>query len=243
MQQEEIRVVLKNEEKPSEFSTKLCTPLELDSQWKVGLTEITFSKNPLNFSFEDYLICKNFDKNVNKKVSLNPDSITSGEKLIQVINQVLREERLIPGVQFRFEEITNKALLILQPNRGVEFSKRLATVLSLKESIENKTRTESRALSEYCIDPRLHFWNIYIYSNLTKPVILGEKLFPILQTLPAENFNENYLSKSFNPPMLIPLSSYYIPDIKLKICDELGRPLRFKSSCSVLCKLVFKKSL
>ena len=241
--QEEIRVVLNNEKTPSEFSTKLFKPLMLDDNWKVALTEITFSRAPNNFSHsDDFLICKNFQKNTEKKFGLLSDAISKGEKLINLINKRLIEIGEQPGILFIFDELSHKTTLELQPGRGVQLSKRLSSVLSLQEIAENKNKKNNLMIfSKYCTDVRLHFWNIYIYSNLTKPIILGEKFFPLLQTLAIESFDEHHVSKSFNPPMFMPLSTRFIPDIDIKICDELGRNLQFRSGCSILCKLLFKR--
>jgi len=241
--QEEIRVVLNNDENAAEFTTELYKPLMLDNSWKVALTEITFSHNPVNFSSEDYLIYKNFETKKDKLIALNSETITDSKNLIDLINKNIEKSRELLGIHFWFNELQHTTRLTLQPMRGVQFSKRLASVLSLDENIENRNKkTNLIRFSNYCTDVRLHFWNIYIYSNLTKPIILGEKLYPLLQTLPLEGFDKNYISKSFNPPMFMPLSAHYIPDIDIKICDELGRPLKFKSGCSTLCKLLFKRN-
>lgn len=241
--QEEIRVVLNNDKTPSEFSSKLFKPLMLDESWKVALTEIAFSNSPNNFSPEDFLICKNFETKTDQVIRLNSDTIANGKKLIDFINNRLVEIKEQPGIQFQFDELSHKTTLTLQASRGIHLSKRLSHVLSLKEIVENKNKKkELMAFSNYCTDVRLHFWNIYIYSNLTKPIILGEKLYPVLQTLPVESFHENYMIKSFNPPMFMPLSTHFIPEIEIKICDELGRNLEFKSGCSTLCKLLFKRN-
>lgn len=236
---EEIRVVLSNTKNPAEFSTELFQALSLDDSWEVALTEIVFSSNPVNFSKEDFITCKNFDTKVDKIVALDSDTIKSGKKLIEILNSKLSP---IDGILFKFNEFSFKTTLELKPNRGVHFSKRLSSVLSLDETVENKSKTILVKISKYCTDIRLHFWNIYIYCNITKPIILGEQLYPLLQTLPVENFDENYLIKLFDPPMFIPLSSHFVPVIEIKICDELGRPLRFKSGCSTLCKLLFKRN-
>jgi len=235
-------VVLNNKETPSEFSTKLSVPLDLNDSWKVGLTEITFSHHPINFSYNDFLICKSFGKEkTNQRISLHSTTITTGQKLVEIINDRLREIKEFPAIQFQFDELTQKTSLRLEKNKGVQFSKRLASIFSFDEQLKNTSEAILTKYSKYCTNVRLHFWNIYIYSNLTEPIILGEKLYPLLQTLPIENFGENYFSKTFNPPLLMPLSLYYIPEIEIKVCDELGTPLKFRSGCSVICKLLFKK--
>lgn len=234
-------MVLTNDENPAEFTIKLSNPLTFNESWKVGLTELTLSNIPTTFSTDDFLVCKNFQTKSEVTIKLNSETVTTGEKLIEIINEKLAEKKLHPSFQFSFEELTHKTKVELDPNRGVQFSKRLSSVLSFDEIVENKKKYRVSINSQYCTDVRMHFWNIYVYSNLTKPIILGETLYPVLQTLSVECFDGSFLTKTYSPPMFMPLATHYIPDIEIKICDELGRPLKFKSGCSTLCKLLFKR--
>lgn len=246
---QETRVVLTSSNddgnKPSEFSTNLLKPLNLTGNWQVALSEITIPKCPINFDEKDCMILETFVPNgdvvYSRKVSFLPENIFSHEKLITRIHEMMKKHDKSFHGKIEFNDKTFKLIITLHRGERIIFSPRLSQVLSLEPVLENTDEDERRYASKYCVDIRLNFWNLYVYSNLNKAIILGEKLSPLLQTLSLESLEYGVLTKSYNPPVFLPIARHFIPSISIKICDEIGRPVRFSSNCSTVCKLIFMK--
>ena len=212
---QETRVVLTSSNEdgntPSEFSTHLLKPLNFTSgKWKVALSEISIPKCPVNFNEEDFIIFETFvltSKNglevvYSQKVTFDSESIFSHETLIIRINEMLRKYEIHKYFSGKIElnDKTFKMSITLHRGEKIILSHRLSLVLSMETVMQNHNESEKTFQSKYCVDVRLHFWNLYIYANLNKPVILGEKLSPLLQTLSLESFENRILTKSYNPP-------------------------------------------
>jgi hypothetical protein len=249
----EMRVVLSSENEginsASEFSTELLQPLVLSDKWKVALTEITIPQSIINFTEEHFVIFETFHLGTNNeeevlsstKIQFEKDSIASLDELQDKLTKKFMEKG-IPTSIIIFNRNTFKAEISLQKGERIKLSRGLSLIFSMERVMENVEDEEVTFFSEYCIDVRMYFWNIYIYSNLTKPIILGERLSPLLQTLPIEEFEKKrLLTKSYNPRVFLPLAKYFIPKVYFKICDELGRPLKFVTPGDTICKLLFVK--
>lgn len=243
-----MRVVLSSGENAAEFSTKLFKPLVFDGKWKVALTEITIPQSPVNFTQEDFLIYETFkadgEVTFSKKLKFKQENISSVGELQSRLTDMYKSSGMNKHHtgNFIFNEKSFKGNVKLKKGERIILSPRLAHLLSMSEIMENSSSREAEFVSEYCVDIRINFWNIYIYSNLSDTIILGEKLSQLLQTLPFENFtNERLLIKSYNPPVFLPLSKNFIPSIDIRICDELGRTLKFTKQSKTICKLLFIK--
>lgn len=187
---------------------------------------------------------KNNVKTLSKKLVLKKVG-PSLENVLQYITDTTKNNNITDfhSVQFLFNKQSHKLVISLAKGERIIFSDKIANAFSLDTLIENVDSNEEKFFtSKYCIDMRVHLWNIYLYSNLTKPIVLGDILSPLLQTLPIENFQfGQIITKSYNPPVFLELSNHFISTINIKICDEIGIPLKFHSDFPTICKLTFIK--
>ena len=98
-------------------------------------------------------------------------------------------------------------------------------------------------VSEYIVDLRMDLWNIYIYSNISKPVVLGDIFTSILQTIPHKNIKQQngYIEHSYQYPIYLSVSGDFFTSIKIKICDEKGRSIQLHHG-KILITLEFVKN-
>lgn len=304
--QDEIKVVLTStgENTPSNFSTKLLNPLNLEGNWRVALSEITISPSVINITSDEFVRFEKLEvfrykrgetraerrrrqeksievykgnphriirvgtgnyllrpgeslrnlivygkyeryiPKLSKDIHIQCKRFTSVEGLIEYIHSQVKPEDEIHS-KITFDKNSQKINVKVAENERIIFSTKLRSLFSCKSLIFNVEQPEGVTFSsDYCVDIRLHFWNIYIYSNLTNPIILGDMLSPLLQTVPLDILSEEKLSTvTFNPKIFQEISNHFIPEIKISICNELGEPLQFITDCTTICKLVFIKNV
>ena len=84
--------------------------------------------------------------------------------------------------------------------------------------------------AESLADLRLNCYNIYVYSNLVRQTLVGDVQVPLLRTVPIDKENDGkYIGLSFDRLRFRPLSSNFFEYIDIKLTDDLGEDLEFKS--------------
>ena len=112
-----------------------------------------------------------------------------------------------------------------------------------KRTIQDNFLFSTDYISNYMVDLRMDLWNLYIYTNICKPIILGDIYSPLLQTIPQENLDRDnrYLKHTYQYPIYLPVSGDFFSTIKLKICDEKGRVISIRHG-KILITLEFIKT-
>ena len=237
-------MVLMSTGKEAEFTTKLVKPLVLSKDWEVAITEINLSSNPINFTSKESFSCdclSDDGQRISEIFHFEEEIITSGDDLISRIKSLGSKSKVFPRTvrDLRWNSRSQKAELELSENSQMKFSPKLAAVLSFDESLEQSAVLETFE-SKYCVDTRLHFWNLFVYSSIISPYIVGENLLPVIQTILFGKLTKTRnITKIFKPPIFLQLSNVFLPKIDIKICDELGQVLKFPKDCTIICKLLF----
>lgn len=79
-------------------------------------------------------------------------------------------------------------------------------------------------------DVRITNYNMFVYSNLIRESLVGDKEVKLLRTIPIkEQFNGQNVSISFPKLRYHPLSSGYFEYIEIYLSDDVGEILKFKS--------------
>ncbi len=79
---------------------------------------------------------------------------------------------------------------------------------------------------------------LFIYCNVVKPQIIGDRQYPLLRTVPVV---ENCMVETIRP-QYVPVSHNFITDIEVDIRDDTGRPIPFKRG-KVITTLQFRRRL
>lgn len=143
------------------------------------------------------------------------------------------------GTMVAFNEDTQKLTIAVHEDEEISLLGRLPDIYSLPR----KLKGGEVYTSVYCVDTLIDNRTMYIYSDATKEILLGEKYLPILQT-----FAHNSTGKSndlnhtiFNPPLFLELNKHHLVRLALAIYNEIGEKARFPPDTPSIIKLVFKK--
>ena len=90
------------------------------------------------------------------------------------------------------------------------------------------------------MDVRIQHYNLYIYSSIVQPHLCGMEYLPLLRTVNVEGSEGSYISRVYEIPHYLPLSSNFIESIDIKIADDLGQNIRFQYG-KVIIKLHFRR--
>lgn len=81
---------------------------------------------------------------------------------------------------------------------------------------------------------------LYIYTDIIEYQFVGDKLAPLLRTVPVERQDSGTLNSNFTNPDYLLVNKNEIFKINIKICDDSGNNIRFIDG-KVIVKLNFKK--
>ena len=121
-----------------------------------------------------------------------------------------------------FDERSRKIQFDVAPTELVILHNRIADIYSLPNYLWGGKSYKSR----YCVDHTIDNRTLYIYSDISREVILGESKFSVIQTL-AYNAEGGTCHKSFQPPLYLKLKTNYLSEVNIYIYNELGSKVRF----------------
>lgn len=90
-------------------------------------------------------------------------------------------------------------------------------------------------------DLRISCYNIYCYSNLVRNSLVGNSQVPLLRAIAVDQENDQkHVGLSFDRLRYRPLSSNFFEYIDIRLTDDMGEDLEFKSG-KVIVTLKFKR--
>lgn len=240
----------------SEYTTYLPKALEFSAEdWECALVEISYphSFNNIHPPFDDveFTWWDTATKSLVKQVTNIPNAhYTSIEEILEAINQVKPPEfkgsldlskkrrRTVKIVLHRFEQI--KFHHILARLLGFNISTfRFNSTVGINENNFELLADRFRIKADSHADIRALHYNFYIYSNIVQPHLCGDEYLPLLRTINITGEEGDYISRVFEIPHYLPLSSNFIDFIEIKIADDLGNNIQFQYG-KILIKLHFR---
>lgn len=94
-------------------------------------------------------------------------------------------------------------------------------------------------IGKYEVDYKRTIRSLFVYSDITKPCIVGGRLAPLLRTIPVTVERDQLIATHFDSPDYHPLRITDFNSIGISIKDDSGKPIKFESG-KVLVKLHFK---
>lgn len=243
-----------NDNTTSHFITQLPKAMELDSDYEVALIEINYPH-----SFLDIIPAEKCSYSISVVDihepgarplefdacdSSNTKNIFSDQKqIISHLNSIRPPAfkgffRLIKDME------TQKVIIDLTEGDAIILTKFLADILGFDKQKHffaqgKPTKHKEKAFFRIFADrsPDLHIanYNMFIYSNLVTETLVGDSMLPILRSVPIDPEQRGkYITKSFEKPRYIPLSSNFFQNIEILICDDLGNPIKFQWGKTVI---------
>lgn len=235
----------------SNYTTQLKTPLELDDNYEVALTEFFCSSRII------VTVCKlEFIDPYNRKEKYNLNIEVSNrhkttKELIEELNMKIKllirpkinghfddliKNQRIP--QFDFDDNTSELVLIYQSPDTLIIEGTMAYILFGK----NKAITKSSVSANF---QRL-MSNITqyaaIYLDIIQDQMIGDITAPILQIVNLNPLNDSDHIHIFENPHYIPINKRLISTINIRILDLEGNQIKFSDIFSfTILKLHFRK--
>ena len=87
-----------------------------------------------------------------------------------------------------------------------------------------KTLTQGNSID----DLRRGFESLYVYSSIVEPLIVGDKIAPLLRIVPITGRHGEMVTARFDHVQYIPVLSREFGSIETEIRDHTGRPVPFE---------------
>ncbi|GFU53473.1 uncharacterized protein F54H12.2 [Trichonephila clavipes] len=165
------------ENKISHFKTQLPSPVCLNVEWEVGLSEIIYSHSWLNVNeTNNYFLYKAGDGNISSTVKRTID-VGCYETMLDIISAV---QLALPKNPNRFTIIYNKATKRVKINAVQGSSLHLENLGELL-GFKRNAIIIGNMKSEFVADAWSNFSVFYVYSDLISPQIVGDTQAPLLR--------------------------------------------------------------
>lgn len=236
----------------TEYATKLPHALQLDGQWEVGLTEMTYPLTWYNVEKDDCSIELEFSTTEHPhgailKYPVPEGRYVSARELVEEIRRVVhkhlaklidfRNTSLKPADYFNvvFNDKTQKATIVA-PDCKVVMSPKLADLLGFESCVLNQEKSEGVS----AVDLNRGYNNLFVYCNVVVDGIVGDVRAPLLRTINVRGQYGDSVREIFTKPLYIPLRRSCFDTIEISIKGETGRPVSFNSGSSCV-TLHFKR--
>ncbi len=214
----------------AQYTTKLNSLSELDGEWEVGLTEISFPfemENALEGECYFYLSRGDSDRPV--KITLPAghyrtlDEIDSSVKVATMLRMNLLSVENVP-VDFSFVKNQSRVRMRLHPNYTVEFGVVLARLLGFRHGI---TYSETSILANTRMRFRSIIRSIYVYCDLVEHVHVGDTKAPLLRVVNRTYSVDENVHRTFNPMLYVPLQKKCFDSVEINLMTDSGEPVPF----------------
>ena len=240
------------ENKSNSFKNKLSFPLLLRNQdkWKVSLRSLAYPKVKNIYSKQCFFTVKVNGGTENVKIMLDDSYVTSGIKLIYLLNSKVKETLSSFSVQnLPVFNLTNKLVELQTNDFECHLNGDLLKMLGLTHSYQYKGLVyspQSKVLAVlemnlFLLQPQ----EMLIISNIVEEAFYAQSRPKILRIVPiisnqTESNAYNYIQ--FDDEDFIPLKMDRIDDIEIRIMSRKGELIQFIESQDVKCQLEFKQS-
>jgi len=147
-----------------------------------------------------------------------------------------------------FREIRDVGLREL-PDAKVELTVPSETVITFDEKLKdllgfvNTTFFEGTYISDYIIELSAGITEVYVYTDIIEPSLLGHAFAPILKIVPIANEKSDQIVKYFSVPLYFKVKKQHFDTIKIELRTSRGTPIQFISGKSSLVLNFRKRNL
>jgi len=213
----------------AQYTTKLNSQVELDGDWEVGLTEISFPFEIENVQEgECYFYLSQDGTGASIKITLPAghyiglDDITHQVKVSTMQQLHFSSIDQVP-IDFSFAKNHNRVRMRLLQNCTVKFSVVLARLLGFRHGIPHS----DNSMADYRMRYRSIIRSIYVYCDLVEHVPVGDTKAPLLRVVNRARSGEGNVHRAFNPVMYVPLQKKCFESVEINLMTDIGMPVPF----------------
>ncbi|GFT46960.1 uncharacterized protein F54H12.2 [Trichonephila clavipes] len=201
------------ENKISHFKTQLPSPVCLNGEWEVGLSEIIYPHSWLNVNeTNNYFLYKAGDGNISSTVKRTID-VGCYETMLDIISAV---QLALPKNPNRFTIIYNKATKRVKINAVQGSSLHLENLGELL-GFKRNAIIIGNMKSKFVADAWSNFSVFYVYSDLISPQIVGDTLAPLLRIVRTKGKDGETISQYYDRPQYLPLVRHSFQTIQSEL--------------------------
>ena len=247
--------------KLSEYTIHLETPLEVGDAYEVGLCEIQYPQSWDNIRrgsnrLSTHLIIKETDEvESNFDIEIPPGYYDSLPELMEKVRSSYTKNKEgefeLKGLKMIYNKTTRRVHVIADKMRYManDYQVTSSVTITLKDDVaralglQNGTKisTGESIVSEFPATVTGGFHQMYVYTDIIPPQPHPDGNVSILRTIAIDGKpNQEYLSKRFQNVYYMPLSRDIISTISFAILDETGKRVGFNFG-KVLLVLHFRK--
>ncbi|GFX53828.1 uncharacterized protein F54H12.2 [Trichonephila clavipes] len=212
------------ENKISHFKTQLPSPVCLNGEWEVGMSEIIYPHSWLNVNeTNNYFLYKAGDGNISSTVKRTID-VGCYETMSDIISAV---QLALPKNPNRFTIIYNKATKRVKINAVQGSSLHLENLGELL-GFKRNAIIIGNMKSEFVADAWSNFSVFYVYSDLISPQIVGDTQAPLLRIVRTKGKDGETISQYYDRPQYLPLVRHSFQTIQSELRLNSGNFVPFE---------------
>ena len=229
----------------SKYTVELKTPLQLEGDYEVGLSQIQYPRtwNNIRKGRNGFVIRWKIPKSKPYVISkrIPPGYYSSIDDLVSMIRQRIMSLAVgkLKGIQIEYHASSRKVKIFnsnvtFENMQGVSFPVRVnikfrgdvARLLGFKET--SRISPNGITYSPFHAMPDGGFSFMYVYCNLIEQQIVGDTNAPCLRTINVATVPDgNNVSNDFSKIFYMPITKRYINSIEFSIADDSGRLVDF----------------
>ena len=180
---------------------------------------------------------QDWDKRLKTTITLPPHSFTRVSDIIPYLNHEVKDF----NVSFKSSKNNYLTMDIDNKDTTVEFSNTLRDIFAFDKN-EYRGIGSYRSSDVFSLTRRIQF--LYLYSNISDYVRVGNTEAPLLAVIPFQSTNTcgDLVEKSFNVPMYVHVSRDFISQIDIYIYDGSGELVPFTDQAVTSIRLHYRKA-
>lgn len=173
-------------------------------------------------------------------IDLPPRSFAHQEDAVPFLNNALRQRLKDFTITFSLEKKKILKLTLTDSTTSITFSDTLRDIFAFDQNRYDKAGSYL-ASDIFSLTRRIHY--LYIYSNVSAYVRIGNTEAPLLAVIPFESDTRRSLlrEKKFKNPMYVSVIAEHISQIDIAIYDGAGELVPFTSDAVTSLRLHFRQ--
>lgn len=215
------------------YFTRLPQPIDLDSDYEVGLSEILFTDTYYNIKegHKYWLQLRTTEESDDIQVDAPPGQYSSAAQFIGAINKALKKvaiEKSQPpdNVDISYDNITKKVTLeFKEEGSGILLSPVLQKLLHFKQNV---MYGKGIYTSTRVVTLNKDFQAVYVYTDLAEFRPVGDVMAPLLRIIPlVQSTSSDIIHHIFEKPQYIPVSRRRFETVEILLSTDTGETISF----------------
>ena len=209
------------------YTTKLPNTIELESDWEVGLTEISMPSQVENV-IEGYCYFNVYDSDTFlRKIVLPPRQYKRLRPIVDDLH--IEQRRQVPlashePLLVEFVASGGKMRMNLHTGFVIELSPDLARLLGFDANVMyDRGVITAKRLPDFVG----HVQSVYVYCDLLEHVTVGDTKAPLLRIIDKPHTPSGNVHQVLNPTLYVPLQKKCFDTVEIDLMTDSGVPVPF----------------